>query len=465
MMQTVRSLFALARRLAGFLTPRRLTAQIVLLALAGLIVSLMVAFALAFIDRRDAFDDVLHDQAGDAMVGAISVLNAAPREMHTTLARRLSTPSMTFTTGEPQARRTRKGNRRLAKLAAYIQSEAGEQISRINVRYATPGQRDWRRRRSPIIVLSAKLATGPWINARYRFRGTPMKFGLAFAGLLASFVAFVALGVMWLVRRAMKPVRRLADSATAFGRGETLDELPLEGPADIRNLTAAFNTMQRRIRHFVDDRTAMLAAISHDLRTPITALRIRAEMVEDEEMRTRMIEQLDDMQKMTEATLRFARDDGREEAMKPCDLVALVAGIADNMVHMGHDVVFSQKDERGERREEIGFFGREVALRRAIGNLIENACTYGKRADVQLMQDEETIVLTIDDRGAGIPPDEVARMFEPFTRLEGSRSRATGGSGLGLAIARSIARAHGGDITLTNRPEGGLRARLSLPRH
>ncbi len=448
-----RAIGTLGRRMM----PKRLTAQIVLVALLGLIISLAVASALAVLDRGDAFDNVLHDQAGDVMVGAIGVLDGAPVSAHASLARRLSTSSMTFTTGAPVARRTNTRNPRLARLANYIRAEVGDTISQINIKYDRPFRRYWRRKGPPVIVMSAKLINGPWINARYRFRGAPLEFGLAFVGLLASFVAVLALGVTWLMGRAMKPVRRLADSAAAFGRGEAVTELALEGPADIQNLTQAFNTMQRRIKSFVDDRTTMLAAISHDLRTPITALRIRAEMIEDEEARMRMIEQLDDMQKMTEAALAFAREDGREEELRRTDLGALVGSICADMEDMGRQVTLTCMDG-------VVVNARPIALKRAVRNLVENACLYGERADVEVVSGDATVDIIVNDWGPGIAADQQERMFEPFTRLEGSRSRETGGSGLGLAIARSIARAHGGDVNVFNRHERGLRAVLTLPR-
>jgi signal transduction histidine kinase len=200
----------------------------------------------------------------------------------------------------------------------------------------------------------------------------------------------------------------------------------------------------------------MLAAISHDLRTPITSLRLRAEFVEDEETRSRILDTLDEMQSMTEATLAFAREEAAEEETRTVDLAALVDSVVADLAELGHAVAFV-----GAERTLIAC--RRTALRRALRNLVDNAATYGKRAIVRLEQDPRELRVVIEDEGPGIPVPEKERVFEPFVRLEPSRSRETGGIGLGLAIARTIVRNHGGDIVLENRTDGGLRATVHLP--
>ena len=201
----------------------------------------------------------------------------------------------------------------------------------------------------------------------------------------------------------------------------------------------------------------MLAAISHDLRTPITTLRLRAEFIEDPETRDKILETLDEMQQMTEATLAFLREDAAREDSRQVDLAALIQSLCDDLADAGREVAFA-----GAGRTPL--VCRPVALKRALANLIENAVAYGARARVALEEGAAELRIVIDDDGPGIPPDRMEAVFEPFVRLEESRSRETGGVGLGLAIARSIARGHGGDVTLENRPEGGLRAILRLPK-
>ena len=196
----------------------------------------------------------------------------------------------------------------------------------------------------------------------------------------------------------------------------------------------------------------MLAAISHDLRTPITRMRLRAEFVEDDEQRAKMLADLEEMEHMIAATLAFARDDATREARRQVNVAALVQGLAEDM-----GIPYDGPDN-------VVLSAGTVALKRLVANLLDNARKYGGIARATLSEEPGAVVVTIDDDGPGIPETEIERVFAPFVRLEASRNRETGGSGLGLSIARAAARAHGGDITLHNRPEGGLRVRLVLPR-
>jgi signal transduction histidine kinase len=214
--------------------------------------------------------------------------------------------------------------------------------------------------------------------------------------------------------------------------------------------------MQDRLVRFVRDRTRMLAAISHDFRTPITSLRLRAEMIEDEELKSAMTRTLDEMRDMVQATLSFASESAVAEETRLVDLVSLVEAVADDEGTLGHEV---QVNSPGK----LPYRCRPISLRRAVLNLTENAIRYGERARVTLMSDASTVRILVDDDGPGIPQDKLEEVFEPFTRLETSRNMETGGVGLGLAVARSCARSHGGDVILTNRTRMGLRAEIILP--
>lgn len=214
--------------------------------------------------------------------------------------------------------------------------------------------------------------------------------------------------------------------------------------------------MRDRLNRFVRDRTAMLAAVGHDLRTPITTLRLRAEFIDDAEIRGKVLETVTEMQAMAEAVLAFARGDVEGEASRPTDVMALTESIVDDAAESGRDL-------RMEESAPVTLTIRPFALKRAIGNLIDNATFHGKRAFVRVQNGGDEVRITIDDEGPGIPEADLERVFDPFVRLEGSRNRETGGAGLGLSIARSIIRGHGGDVRLQNRVEGGLRAVVSLP--
>lgn len=269
-------------------------------------------------------------------------------------------------------------------------------------------------------------------------------------------VALCLISVL-VARRVARPLHRLAESAERIGRGEDAEPVPEEGADDIRRTAVAFNRMQSRIRLFVEDRTRMMAAISHDLRTPITSMRLRAEFIEDPEAKEKLIATLDEMKAMTESALAFAREEANVEATRTIDMDALVESLCEDLADIGWNVVFVD----GER---IPWRCRPDALRRALRNLIENAVRYGEQARVRLTAGADALDILVEDDGPGIPDDQIERVFAPFVRLEGSRNRTTGGVGLGLAIARTIARSHGGEILLSNRPEGGVRAILRLPR-
>ncbi len=284
-------------------------------------------------------------------------------------------------------------------------------------------------------------------------------------GFATAYIVMTVLGaimIFWAVRKLLVPVRTLAEAAERLGRDmANAPPLPETGPSEIVTAAAAFNTMAARIRRFVEDRTFLLTAIGHDLRTPITRLKLRAEYMEDEEQRTKMLADLDEMEAMVAATLAFGRDITTSEPVTRIDLAILLRTILDeaadgNPEHAGA-LSFSGPDH-------LPINARPLGLKRALTNLVGNALKYGDAAHITLRQLPKNMVqIDIDDHGPGIATAEMEGAFEPFRRLETSRNRETGGSGLGLSIARNIIRAHGGSILLRNQPEGGLRARVTLP--
>ncbi|MDB5361682.1 MAG: histidine kinase [Rhodospirillales bacterium] len=257
-------------------------------------------------------------------------------------------------------------------------------------------------------------------------------------------------------RLLARPIEHFTDAAERFGRDPKAAPVAETGPAELRRAARAFNAMQASVQRFIEDRTQMIAAISHDLRTPITRLRLRAEFVEDEEQRDRMLGDLDQMAEMIEATLAFARDDGASEPPTALDLPSLLESMVDEAADAGHAAIYHGPAHRI-------FEGRPVALRRAFGNLVDNAIKYGESVEITLADTSDGCRIVIADRGPGIAATDRERVFAPFVRLEGSRNRDTGGTGLGLSIARSIIRGHGGEIQMENRLEGGLSVSVALP--
>ena len=320
------------------------------------------------------------------------------------------------------------------------------------------------RRRWPGFLVSLRLPSGEWLNLRV-FMPPPRPwhsetFLIAFAAMTLA----AGLLILWAVRRLTRPVRALAEAAERLGRDVNAPPMPEAGPTEVAKAAHAFNTMAERIRRFVGDRTQMLAAIGHDLRTPITRLRLRAEFMDDDEQRRKMLADLDEMEAMVAATLAFARDDSAGEPTVPLDLAALLPHRA------GRGGRCPARPRRGASatrgRSGWSVQARPVALKRALANLIGNALAYGGAARLVLAAPEapgRPVRLAVEDDGPGIPPESLEAVFQPFRRLEASRNRETGGTGLGLPIARNILRAHGGDVVLRNRPGGGLVALANLP--
>jgi signal transduction histidine kinase len=259
------------------------------------------------------------------------------------------------------------------------------------------------------------------------------------------------------VRWATRPLKALADAADELGRNINRPPLEESGPTEVVRAAHAFNAMQARLTAYIRERTSVLAAMSHDLKTPVTRLRLRAELLKDPELKVRFTRDLEEMEAMVGATLDFLRGFEAGESSKPVDMMALLESLQADMVEMRSLVSI-------EGRSIKPFPGKPTALKRCLGNLLDNAIKYGRSASVKVDDNDDRLEIRILDEGPGIPQSEIERAFEPFYRLDASRSRETGGTGLGLAIARGIAEGHGGRLTLENRAEGGLEARLTLPR-
>lgn len=299
--------------------------------------------------------------------------------------------------------------------------------------------------------LSIALSGGQWLNVGTRFERPPIQWSLASnLSFVTTALLLLIVSFWFLLARLTGPLKTLAEASDRLGRGAGDGPLPFTGPKEVRDLTHAFNTMQDRLTRFVSDRTQMLAALAHDLRSPLTALRVRAEMVEDEDTRLSMVASSEEMQKMVEATLDFAKGVGQHEDVIPTDLRDLMALLDVSEMRLDSDTSLIVSVKPG-------------AMRRALRNLVENAVRYGGETRVSWQIVGDKVEIHIDDNGPGISEKDLEAVFAPYVRLETSRSLNTGGHGLGLSIARSIVLEHGGSIVLANISEGGLRASVSLP--
>jgi signal transduction histidine kinase len=259
----------------------------------------------------------------------------------------------------------------------------------------------------------------------------------------------------WFARRIAAPFAAFARAAERLGRDPDAPPLTIRGSTEVTAAAAAFNLMQERLKRYVSNRTTLIAAIAHDLRTPLTRLRFRIEAA-PEELKPKLAADLDEMEAMISATLAFVKDATRTGERTKLEVASLVETVMDEAAETGADAAV-------EHSERAVVDGDPIALKRLVTNLVDNALKFGSSARGRVFAEAGMAVVEVDDDGPGVPEGEIERAFEPFQRLEGSRSRETGGAGLGLAVVRAIARGHGGEVTLQNRAEGGLRARVTLP--
>ena len=317
-------------------------------------------------------------------------------------------------------------------------------------------RQEWRERRLYLVAIQ-RAAGGPWETARIiepqRPRGTLV--ALLFQTLL-TFGILIAI-LYFVLRRITRPLARLTTRVGDFSRepGKAV-ELEEAGPSDTRRLIAAHNQMEARIAALLDEKDVMLGAIGHDLKTPLAALRVRIESVEDEVQRAKMAAGIEDITATLDDILSLARV-GRDGAgVEAVDLGALALDVAEEFEDLGEPVTVADPP-RLVARVQVTW------IKRALRNLVSNAVRYGGETQIEVTSDGGIAILRVEDNGPGIAEDRIAAMLEPFTRGEASRNRATGGAGLGLTLARAIVEQHGGELHLANHEEGGLRAELRLP--
>lgn len=307
-----------------------------------------------------------------------------------------------------------------------------------------------------LALISMQLPDQSWINVSL----VAMTYDTSASHGTWLSTSMMAVGAVlisiFMVRWIAKPLSTFAAAAGNLYRGTETALVAETGPVEVKALATAFNDMQRRIKRLIDDRTQALAAVSHDLRTPLTRLRLRNEDINDSETRAAISSDLDTMERMIDQTLAFLRGNKTSETLQPLDLVAIIQTIIDHHGDMGDKVSFDPD-------KDIVIQGRHMALKRCLENIIGNAIKYGVSPIVSIGLEKDIAIVCVEDNGPGIDDADKQRVFEPFTRLEESRNSETGGFGLGLAIAKQIAEAHGGSIALIDNLPTGLTVILRLP--
>ena len=485
-------------RLARLL-PTSFRGRLILLLLASLLTAQAVSLVLLLDERRLAVRAVLGGETLGRVANVLRLLEAAPSEMHASVLGAAASPLTRLAiSGTPLAPPPAEAGAP-ARLAEQLREMAGGKAAgAIGVRFlrddenaATPpaSRRDmtpmWmenmrgrmgdmqrmhemhdrmrgmRRRMmgervAGGLAISVQLDDGRWLNVETRLARPPLQF--AWPTLLATALgALLVIAVVWLsVRSLARPIRALADGAERVGSGAFDRPLPAGGPDEVRRATEAFNRMQAQLRRLMEERTRMIAALGHDLRSPLAAMKVRIEMIAPGEDRDRLLRLVEEMERMSEATLAYGRGVAGDEPAERREIGALVAAA---LTEGGLEAA------RVIAGETICVSVRPTAMKRALRNLVDNALTHGGDAEIAWRGTSGGgVVLTIEDDGPGLPEEQLEAAFDPFFRLDESRSRETGGAGLGLAIAREIVQSHGGTLTLANRREGGLRVTLTLPR-
>ena len=436
------------------LLPRTLFARLMLIWLVGLAVVLGMSFWL-FLGERERFDrDVLIEGIAREVAAVAEVIERLPPDDRAAQLENLRNRRLRFSLGKlpPDAV---PASWRGAVTEALERALPDREVKLFIHNPPSPPHPQQGRPPPSRLLAAVRLSDGAQLAVRLPNLSQLPDRPASPERMLAALVALiVGIGILsWLaVRVAIRPLSDLAEAARMLGEDPERGDIAARGPAEVAQAAGAFRLMQQRIREHIAERTRILAAISHDLQTPITRLRLRTEQIDDEALRGRVQSDLDDMQAMVREGLAYARSLENGEAEQRLDLSALVGSLVDDAQEMGWDVQLVE----GERAV---CSARPTALRRSLWNLIENGVKFGGRVEIAL---ESGPVVRIRDHGPGLPADELERVFEPFYRTEASRNRATGGTGLGLAIARNLLRVQGGDVTLANVAGGGLVATVTL---
>ncbi len=438
------------------LLPDGLAGRFALLLATALVAANLVALAVMSYERQRLDREALQSREVERIVSLVPAIEEAAPARRRLIAQRSSTRFSRVTVDRaPVVEQTPAAPRSLA-LARRLTEALPERDLRaaIRVRPRGPDTRGLSQTIAISIALDMGGALAPqWLNmvtrgTRAGPRGIAGEVFLLTLGV--SLISVLGVGLLF-VRRLTRPLGALAQAARAAGQGDRGARAPETGALEMREAARAFNAMQVEMSQIDAERMRMLAAVGHDLRTPMTSLRIRAEMVEDPEQRDAMIRILDEMGVMADGLVSYAREGHDGEASAQLDLAPYLSQLC------------ADRGAACQIDAQALVSARPVGLGRAIGNLIDNATRYGGAARLRLDIAGRDAVITIDDDGPGVAQDKLEAMFQPFTRGDESRNSQTGGAGLGLSIARSIIAAHGGRITLENRQEGGLRATVTLP--
>jgi signal transduction histidine kinase len=440
--------------------PRTLGSQLIVVTAAAVLLSNLAVAIWFELGTARVNENALIDRILDRTTSTAELLAAIPAGARKTAAQTMSTGVWNFelhegSTGVPPMNDAEQAL--AARLRALLPPDQANLPVAVSMRdmQPPPDSHGKLRPAGPALQFVVPVVGNTELIATfYRPSSTPWPLEITVAALVAIVVAATA--AAYFARRVTRPLSQLARAASVIANGGQAPRLRENGPHDVRNAAIAFNAMTDQVTRTLDSQRQLLSAVGHDLRTPITAMRISLEFVEDTELRDRLQKNLDELQELTEAVLSAARGTGGE-IKRNVDLSALLESICTDLDELGEPVTW-------QVHPPAPLSCRPNEIRRAVRNLVENAVAYGRKASVGLSRCDNGYEILVEDEGPGIPEADQGRVFEPFVRLESSRNEETGGAGLGLTLVKAIAEGHGGAVTLENRASGGLRARMRLPR-
>lgn len=428
------------------LWPHSLFGRLLLLMSAGLLVAQLAGTLIQSWDRQRTLGNTVSHELAQRIAAVYRVVDAQTGPQRQPMATLLSTPSLQIHIVDQAPLPTVTAPSMLDDLPGHITEVLGPRAEVRTTELPRQGRFAFK--------LHLRLSSGEWL----RLNGSAPEGVFALPWNLLFNLGLMLVAVVLLVamaaRSTVRPLTELAKAAHSLSRDLRSPPVPENGPTEVREAAQAFNAMQSRIRSGIEERERFLAAVSHDLKTPLTRMRLRTEMMADPQLRAQLQADTDDMLQLLDGTLDFLRGKAVEELLQRVDLVALVESLVEDYQGLGTVTL--------QAPDALQWSCRPKALKRALTNLIDNALKYGGQAHVVLSGEPQCVEVRVQDNGPGLPEAELQKVFEPFYRVEHSRSRDTGGAGLGLAIVRQIARSHGGDVELSNRAEGGLQARLSM---
>ncbi|KZM38732.1 hypothetical protein OA92_22585 [Marinomonas sp. SBI22] len=453
------------------LYPRSLASQFIWLLLIALLLSQVLTGFILINERKEALTVLNRKGNFSRIISTVRVLEESPKELHKKILHAVSSENIYYWFAKPEQSKILKsapldqqliekfkrfGINNLLVLESnkkpnfehkeyYSKKTNG---NRKNNRHSEYKSFEWSQ-------IAIQLKDGRWLNVASRFHISPPLWPLANVISISITAAFLTFIAIFMIRRITKPLAKLTKAAKELGCGESVEPLKEAGPEDIKTAAIAFNQMNSRLQRYISDRTNMLAAVSHDLRTPITTLRLRTELMDEGPTQEAFLNTLNEMQSITDSTLSFIREEQSTEPSQLIDINALLDAIC-------QDLLIQKKEAHLAPSQACFYKCRPVALKRAFCNLIENAIRYGFKAEIELIKHDSHVSIFVRDEGPGIEENQLEEVFKPFVRLDKSRQQ-TGGTGLGLAITRSIIQNHGGKIKLVNNQDKGLTAEISLP--